>query len=126
MRIREVEQSLALIEQILGGLPAGPIQAPIDPVPAGGRAKALALVEGFRGDVLVWVRLDGDGAVERCHLRDPSWFQWPLLEAVDRGQHRRRLPALQQIVQLLLFGARSLEACAMRKILLREPARAAR
>jgi Ni,Fe-hydrogenase III large subunit len=22
-----------------------------------------------------------DGAVERCHLRDPSWFQWPLLEA---------------------------------------------
>ena len=23
-----------------------------------------------------------DGRVERCHLRDPSWFQWPLLEAV--------------------------------------------
>jgi Ni,Fe-hydrogenase III large subunit len=38
-------------------------------------------VEGFRGDVLVWLRLR-DGRVERCHLRDPSWFQWPLLEAV--------------------------------------------
>ena len=22
-----------------------------------------------------------DGTVARCHLRDPSWFQWPLLEA---------------------------------------------
>ena len=42
------------------------------------------LVEGFRGDVLAWVRLDGDH-VARCHLRDPSWFQWPLLEAAIEG-----------------------------------------
>ena len=26
-----------------------------------------------------------DGNIERCHLRDPSWFQWPLLEAVIEG-----------------------------------------
>jgi Ni,Fe-hydrogenase III large subunit len=26
-----------------------------------------------------------DGAIERCHLRDPSWFQWPLLEAAIEG-----------------------------------------
>ena len=26
-----------------------------------------------------------DGRIERCHLRDPSWFQWPLLEAVIEG-----------------------------------------
>ena len=41
----------------------------------------MAIVEGFRGDVLVWLRLR-DGVIDRCHLRDPSWFQWPLLEAV--------------------------------------------
>jgi Ni,Fe-hydrogenase III large subunit len=23
--------------------------------------------------------------VQRCHLRDPSWFQWPLLEAAIEG-----------------------------------------
>jgi Ni,Fe-hydrogenase III large subunit len=45
----------------------------------------MALVEGFRGDVLVWLRLAGDGTIDRCHLRDPSWFQWPLLEAVIEG-----------------------------------------
>ena len=44
-----------------------------------------AVVEGFRGDIFVWVRLDASGAVQRCHLRDPSWFQWPLLEAVIEG-----------------------------------------
>ena len=31
---------------------------------------------------MIWLRLAADGRVERCHLRDPSWFQWPLLEAV--------------------------------------------
>jgi len=34
--------------------------------------------------VLVWMRLEG-GRVARCHLRDPSWFQWPLLEAAIEG-----------------------------------------
>jgi len=31
--------------------------------------------------VLAWVQIH-DGRIARCHLRDPSWFQWPLLEAV--------------------------------------------
>ena len=77
IRIREVEQSLELVEQILDGLPKTPIR--ID-LPRGG-GEGLALVEGFRGEVLVWLRLNGDGTIARCHLRDPSWFQWPLLEA---------------------------------------------
>ena len=44
-----------------------------------------ALAEAFRGDVLAWVRLAGDGTVARAHLRDASWFQWPLLEAAIEG-----------------------------------------
>ena len=78
IRIREVEQSLALIEQILWRLPAGKIHTPVK---AKGKAcEGLGLVEAFRGDVLIWLRLDGKGRIERCHLRDASWFQWPLLE----------------------------------------------
>ena len=82
IRIREVEQSIALVEQMLARLPAGPIAAPLDAGAANG--EGLGLAEGFRGDVLAWVRLDG-GRVARCHLRDPSWFQWPLLEAAIEG-----------------------------------------
>ena len=33
------------------------------------------------GEALVWLRLAADGRVARCHVRDASWFQWPLLEA---------------------------------------------
>jgi Ni,Fe-hydrogenase III large subunit len=78
IRIREVEQSLSLANQILDRLPGGPLRVPVG-AEAGPR-EGMALVEGFRGDVMVWLRLDG-GQIERCHLRDPSWFQWPLLEA---------------------------------------------
>jgi Ni,Fe-hydrogenase III large subunit len=79
IRVREVEQSLSLIAQILDRLPRGP-----SGTHAGHRREAregMAIVEGFRGDILVWLRLR-DGRVERCRMRDPSWFQWPLLEAV--------------------------------------------
>ncbi len=85
VRISEVEQSLALIEQILGGLPAGPVRTELQPGHSQAFREGMALVEGFRGDILVWVRLRPDGTIDRCHLRDPSWFQWPLLEAVIEG-----------------------------------------
>jgi Ni,Fe-hydrogenase III large subunit len=83
IRIREVEQSLGLVEQILDTLPRGPIRnAPAKP---SAPAEGMSIVEGFRGDLLAWLRLDENGAVARCHLRDPSWFQWPLLEAAIEG-----------------------------------------
>jgi Ni,Fe-hydrogenase III large subunit len=83
IRIREVEQSLALIDQILARLPHGDLKADIKG--SGQTCEGMALVEAFRGDVLVWLRLDGQGRVARCHLRDASWFQWPLLEAAVEG-----------------------------------------
>jgi Ni,Fe-hydrogenase III large subunit/Ni,Fe-hydrogenase III component G len=83
IRVREVEQTLSLLTQILNRMPQG--AARVQPVPAGEPREGLAVVEGFRGDVLAWLRLSGGGAVERCHLRDPSWFQWPLLEAAIEG-----------------------------------------
>jgi Ni,Fe-hydrogenase III large subunit len=81
IRIREVEQSLLLIDGILRGLPAGSTCVPASPRAGEG----VALVEGFRGDILAWVRIGAGGNVARCHLRDPSWFHWPLLEAAIEG-----------------------------------------
>src|SRR5262249_45249402 len=73
VRIREVEQSLKIIENVLHRLPLGPIQIAVN----GGSksAEGMGLVEGFRGDILVWLRIE-DNRVARCHMRDPSWFQW--------------------------------------------------
>ncbi|MBI3993798.1 MAG: NADH-quinone oxidoreductase subunit C [Candidatus Lambdaproteobacteria bacterium] len=84
VRVQEVRHSLALIEQLLASLPPGPLP-PATPIAVSAPAEGAALVEGFRGDVFAWVRLEAGGRVARCHLRDPSWFQWPLLEAVIEG-----------------------------------------
>ncbi len=80
VRIIEITQSLRLIGQILDRSPDGPIEASIPE----GAGEGLALVEGFRGDILAYARV-ASGRIERCHLRDPSWFQWPLLEAAIEG-----------------------------------------
>ncbi|MFG1403076.1 hydrogenase large subunit [Xanthobacter sediminis] len=81
VRIAEIEESLSLVTRLLDTLPQGEIRAPAEAGPGEG----VALVEGFRGDIFAFVRLQGDGRVARAHLRDPSWFQWPLLEAAIEG-----------------------------------------
>jgi Ni,Fe-hydrogenase III large subunit len=83
IRIEEIRASLAVLDTLLGDLPSGEVR--VDLPAARESREGFALVEGFRGDVLVWVRLAGDGCVARARLRDPSWFQWPLLEAVVEG-----------------------------------------
>ncbi len=84
VRIREAEQSMILIRRILADMPDGECRIDL-PAPGNRVREGIALVEGFRGDVLVWVRLDRKGRIARLHPRDPSVFQWPLLEDVIRG-----------------------------------------
>jgi len=85
IRIREIEQSMGLIEQLMASLPSGPFSEPLGEAARMAGQEGVAMTEAFRGDVLAWVRLDSDGHVGRCHLRDASWFQWPLLEAAIEG-----------------------------------------
>lgn len=80
IRIKEVEQSLGLLRQLLASLPPGAIATDLPSGPGEG----MALVEGFRGDIFLWLAI-ADGRVRHCHARDPSWLQWPLLEAAIEG-----------------------------------------
>jgi Ni,Fe-hydrogenase III large subunit len=81
IRVQEMHQSFRLIRQILERLPGGEIRTEL----RSGPGEGTALVESFRGDIFAFVRLDGEGRVARYHPRDPSWFQWPLLEACVEG-----------------------------------------
>src|SRR5262249_17885601 len=79
VRIDEVPARMRMIKDGPADLPGGPVLA--QPPQASGPREGIAVTEAFRGDVLVWLRLNADGRVARCHVRDASWFQWPLLEA---------------------------------------------
>jgi Ni,Fe-hydrogenase III large subunit len=82
VRIEEVRTSIAIIRQLLANLPPGPIASALPSLRTG---EGAAMVEGFRGDIFVAVRLDEQGRVANFHARDPSCFQWPLLEAAIEG-----------------------------------------
>jgi Ni,Fe-hydrogenase III large subunit len=84
IRMLEIQRSLDWLEAALDSLPHGPTHLPIIAAPTVS-VEGTALVEGFRGDVLAYVRIGPDLCIERCHLRDPSWFLWPLLEAAIEG-----------------------------------------
>ncbi len=79
VRVAEIGASMRMIRTWLGALPAGPVIASLPQVSE--PREGVAVTEAFRGDVLVWLRLAPGGRVARCHVRDASWFQWPLLEA---------------------------------------------
>ena len=83
VRADEIAASISLVSQIIDTLPDGDVRAKLPA--ARPQREGLGIVEGFRGDVLVYLRLAADGTVARCHPRDPSWFQWPLLEAAVEG-----------------------------------------
>ena len=78
VRIAEVEASMTLIRAWLAALPDGPISMSLPSMAA--PREGVAMTEAFRGDLMVWLRI-ADGRIARCHVRDASWFQWPLLEA---------------------------------------------
>lgn len=85
MRVRadEILISLDLIDTLLGELPSGAVRADW-PTPAAG-SEGLGIVEGWRGETLVYVRFAEDGKIARLFPRDPSWFTWPALEQLIHG-----------------------------------------
>jgi len=83
VRMAEVAESLTLMDQLLETLPAGEIAVPL-PLPVTDAA-GLGLVEGWRGEILAYVRFGESGRIERFFPRDPSWFTWPALERLIQG-----------------------------------------
>jgi Ni,Fe-hydrogenase III large subunit len=81
VRFEEVFESLRLIRRMLAEIPSGPVQcALVLPAVA---ARGAGWVEGWRGEIFVALELDGleqGSQIRRCHLHDPSWQNWPVLE----------------------------------------------
>ena len=77
-RLEEISASFDLIETLLAGLPAGAIRTGWEHPAAG--AEGLGLVEGWRGEILSFVRFGANGRIARFFPRDPSWTTWPALE----------------------------------------------
>ncbi len=83
VRLAELHGSLDIMAQLLETLPPGEI-ATEPPVLAEG-ATGLGIVDGWRGEIITYVRCGPGGRVARFFPRDPSWFLWPALERLING-----------------------------------------
>jgi Ni,Fe-hydrogenase III large subunit len=102
VRFAEVYESMRLIRALLKRLPAGAIQAPLNPVT--GVCEGIGWVEGWRGEVIVAVRIAADGKLDRVHPHDPSWQNWPLLEVGILGNIVPDFPLINKSFNLSYSG----------------------
>jgi len=102
VRFSEIHESLRLIRDLLARLPAGDLHAPLKPVRD--VCEGLGWVEGWRGEVLVAVRIGADGKLDRVHPHDPSWQNWPLLEIGILGNIVPDFPLINKSFNLSYSG----------------------
>jgi len=101
VRMRELLDSLAWMDTLLDGLEPGEIRREFR---TRGPARGLGAVEGWRGEVLVYLRLDAGGRVARYFPRDPSWHHWPALEQIVLGNIVPDFPVCNKSVNASYSG----------------------
>ena len=83
VRVEEARESVNLIVEALGSLPAGATLQPITSLPEG--ASAFGLVEGWRGPIWHWIVAGKNGSLARVKVKDPSFSNWPALNYAIRN-----------------------------------------
>jgi hydrogenase-4 component G len=100
MRVEEARISLRLILDCLQGLPEGPIHQPLSQAATGA---AFAAVESPRGELLYWLQLE-EGRIKRCHVRSPSFQNWPALPLAVVGNIIADFPLINKSFNLSYSG----------------------
>jgi NADH-quinone oxidoreductase subunit D len=85
-RVREMRESIKIVEAALDGLPEGPFMAKVPKVVKPAPGEAYAHVEGSRGDLGVYVVSDGTASPYRLHVRAPSFVNLSILQELFVGQ----------------------------------------
>jgi Ni,Fe-hydrogenase III large subunit/Ni,Fe-hydrogenase III component G len=99
VRAQEVGVSAALIAELAGSLPDGPIAARVTGEPRYGDV-ALAGAEGPRGASWLWLMAGPGGHIARLHLRSASFANWPAVAAVVPGNFVPDFPLINKSFEL--------------------------
>jgi Ni,Fe-hydrogenase III large subunit/Ni,Fe-hydrogenase III component G len=102
VRIDEVGESLRIIRAAAASLPPGQHRAPAQPIPPG--RCALSAVEGWRGEIIHWVRTGENNRLERCKVKDPSINNWPAIVEAVEGNIIADFPVINKSFNLSYSG----------------------
>ncbi len=102
VRIDEVSESIQLIRAAVARLPQGAHRAAAQPIPPG--RCALSAVEGWRGEIVHWVRTGEGNRLERCKVKDPSINNWPAIVEAVEGNIVADFPVINKSFNLSYSG----------------------
>jgi Ni,Fe-hydrogenase III large subunit len=102
VRWLEVQRSLDFVVDQLGALPRGPIRVDCGPLqPA---ELAVALTEGWRGEIVHAVITDSVGGIRRYKVTDPSFHNWSAVAAAMPGNQISDFPLCNKSFNLSYAG----------------------
>lgn len=102
VRVDEIRQALRIIREIVSKLVPGPCCVDLPPLPPD--CVALGAVEGWRGEILHWIRTGPQGHLERCKIKDPSLNNWQALVEVVQGNIVPDFPVINKSFNLSYSG----------------------
>jgi Ni,Fe-hydrogenase III large subunit/Ni,Fe-hydrogenase III component G len=102
VRIDEVSESFRIVRTAVAQLSEGEHCAPAQPIPPG--RCALSAVEGWRGEIVHWVRTGENNRLERCKIKDPSIDNWPAIVEAVEGNIVADFPVINKSFNLSYSG----------------------
>jgi len=100
IRVEEARTSVRLILDCLQGMPEGRVHLPL---PEAATGSGWAALESPRGELLYWLRLE-EGRIKRCHVRSPSFQNWPALPLAVVGNIIADFPLINKSFNLSYSG----------------------
>lgn len=102
VRFDEVIESLRLIKYFVENLPVGSIIKEL--LLRGTAGSSAGWIEGWRGGIFTALEVDSNGQVLRCHVHDPSWQNWPVIEYAVIGDIVPDFPLINKSFNLSYSG----------------------
>ena len=98
----EIQKSIEFIRDVTGALPGGPVLQEV-PLPVPDHV-AVALVEGWRGEICHVAVTNGQGRLRHYKVTDPSFHNWFGLALALRGQQISDFPLCNKSFNLSYCG----------------------
>ena len=102
VRIDEVKESLSIITRATDQDLNGEFRISVPPIPR--NRCALSAVEGWRGEIIHWIRTGADNRLERCKIKDPSLNNWPAVVEAVQGNIIADFPVINKSFNLSYSG----------------------
>jgi Ni,Fe-hydrogenase III large subunit/Ni,Fe-hydrogenase III component G len=102
VRIDEVNESISIIRKAMSENLQGEFGVPVPAIPPD--CCALSAVEGWRGEIMHWIRTGPDNRLERCKIKDPSLNNWPALVEAVQGNIIADFPVINKSFNLSYSG----------------------